>query len=85
MDCCNLSSTGLQDIDANDIIADNITVLCVTSKLIMFSGLSSITWYNLLSLSPILYQPSFKRNNIPYYNEVHYNMEYCFSCSMKNT
>ena len=27
MDCCNLSSTGLQDIDANDIIADNITIL----------------------------------------------------------
>ncbi len=26
MDCCNLSSTGLQDIDENDIIADNITV-----------------------------------------------------------
>ena len=27
MDCCNLSSTGLQDIDVNDIIADNITIL----------------------------------------------------------
>ncbi len=27
MDFCSLSSTGLQDIDANDIIADNITVL----------------------------------------------------------
>ncbi len=29
MDCCGLSSTGfkLQDIDANDIIADNITIL----------------------------------------------------------
>jgi len=27
MDCCNLSSTGLQDIDENDIIADNITIL----------------------------------------------------------
>ena len=27
MDCCSLSSTGLQDIDANDIIADNITIL----------------------------------------------------------
>ena len=27
MDCCNLSSTGLQDVDANDIIADNITIL----------------------------------------------------------
>jgi hypothetical protein len=26
MDCCGLSSTGLQDIDANDIIADNITI-----------------------------------------------------------
>ena len=26
MDCCNLSSTGLQDIDANDIIANNITI-----------------------------------------------------------
>jgi hypothetical protein len=27
MDCCGLSSTGLQGIDANDIIADNITIL----------------------------------------------------------
>ena len=27
MDCYNLSSTGLQDIDANDVIADNITIL----------------------------------------------------------
>ncbi len=27
MDCCGLSSTGLQDIDANDIIADNKTIL----------------------------------------------------------
>jgi hypothetical protein len=27
MDCCSFSSTGLQDIDANDIIADNITIL----------------------------------------------------------
>ena len=27
MDCNNLSSTGLQDIDANDIIADKITIL----------------------------------------------------------
>jgi hypothetical protein len=27
VDCCALSSTGLQDIDANDIIADNITIL----------------------------------------------------------
>ncbi len=27
MDCCSLSSTGLQDIDANNIIADNITIL----------------------------------------------------------
>ena len=27
MDCCNLSSSELQDIDANDIIADNITIL----------------------------------------------------------
>jgi hypothetical protein len=27
MDCCSLSSTGLQDIDANDIIADNIAIL----------------------------------------------------------
>ncbi len=27
MDCCGLSSTGLQDIDANDIIADNVTIL----------------------------------------------------------
>jgi hypothetical protein len=28
MDCCYLSSTGLQDIlDANDIIAENITIL----------------------------------------------------------
>ncbi len=27
MDCCSLSSTGLQDIDANDIIAENITIL----------------------------------------------------------
>ena len=27
MDCCSLSSTGLQDINANDIIADNITLL----------------------------------------------------------
>ena len=27
MDCCGLSSTGLQDIDANNIMADNISVL----------------------------------------------------------
>ncbi len=27
MDCCGLSSTGLLDIDANDIIADNRTIL----------------------------------------------------------
>ncbi len=27
MDCCGLSSSGLQDIDANDIIADNMTIL----------------------------------------------------------
>ena len=27
MDCYNLSSTGLQDIDANDVIADNTTIL----------------------------------------------------------
>ncbi len=27
MDCCSLFSTGLQDIDLNDIIADNITIL----------------------------------------------------------
>jgi hypothetical protein len=27
MDCCSLSSTGLQDIDANNIIADNINIL----------------------------------------------------------
>ncbi len=30
MDCCSLSSTGLQDIDVNDIIADNITILSKT-------------------------------------------------------
>ena len=27
MDCCSLTSTGLQDIDSNNIISDNITVL----------------------------------------------------------
>ena len=27
MDSCSLTSTGLQDIEANDIIADNITIL----------------------------------------------------------
>ncbi len=27
MNCCGLSSTGLQDIDSNDVIADNITLL----------------------------------------------------------
>jgi hypothetical protein len=27
MDCCSLSSPGLQDVDAYDIIADNITIL----------------------------------------------------------
>ncbi len=27
MDGCSLSSTDLKDIDANDIIADNITIL----------------------------------------------------------
>ncbi len=27
MECCSLSSTGLKDIDANDKIADNITIL----------------------------------------------------------
>ena len=26
MDCCGLSSTGLNDIDANNITADNITI-----------------------------------------------------------
>ena len=26
MDCCGLSSTGLQDIDANNITSDNITI-----------------------------------------------------------
>ncbi len=26
MDCCRLSSTGLQDIDANNIRSDNISV-----------------------------------------------------------
>ncbi len=27
MDCCWLSSTGLQDIDANDVISDSRTIL----------------------------------------------------------
>ncbi len=27
IDCCDLSPTGLQDIDAHDIIADNRTIL----------------------------------------------------------
>jgi hypothetical protein len=26
MDCCGLSSTGLNDIDANNIASDNITI-----------------------------------------------------------
>ena len=26
MDCCGLSSTGLNDIDANNITSDNITI-----------------------------------------------------------
>ncbi len=33
MDCCGLSSTGLNDIDANNITADNITI---SSSLIVF-------------------------------------------------
>ena len=27
MDCCGLSSTGLQNIDANEFTADNATVI----------------------------------------------------------
>jgi hypothetical protein len=45
MDCCNLSSTGLQDIDANDILADNITIL---SRLYV-SGITNL--YNSLNVS----------------------------------
>ncbi len=26
MDCCGLSSTGLKNVDANDITSDNITI-----------------------------------------------------------
>ena len=27
MDCCGLSSTGLKNVDPNEVISDNITVL----------------------------------------------------------
>ncbi len=38
MDCCSLSLTGLQDIDANDLIADNITILSMKA----FSGTTNL-------------------------------------------
>ena len=44
MDCCGLSSTGLQDIDANNIMADNISVLTslTVSGTNILSSLSTI-------------------------------------------
>ncbi len=51
MDCCNLSSTGLQDIDAHDIIADNITIfsnLNVSGKTI-FNNALNVQGLNILN------------------------------------
>ena len=39
MNCCGLSSTGLQDIDANNIKADNITIY----SFLNVSGFSNLT------------------------------------------
>jgi hypothetical protein len=47
MDCCSLSSTGLKDIDVNDIIADNITILHTLNV----SGSTSL--YNSLNVQGI--------------------------------
>ncbi len=41
MDNCSLSSTGLQDIDANEIEADNITIL-----LSIIHNIQKLGWYN---------------------------------------
>jgi hypothetical protein len=38
MNCCGLSSTGLQDIDANNITSDNIII----NSLLNVSGLSNL-------------------------------------------
>ncbi len=42
MDCCSLSSTGLNDIDANNITSDNISVIS-SLKVSRTNVLSSIT------------------------------------------
>ncbi len=44
MDCCSLSSTGLPDIDANNIIADKITIL---SNLLETFPYKYGGWYNI--------------------------------------
>ena len=49
MDCCGLSSTGLKNIDANEITSDNITIF---SKLNVsgFSNLNELLVNNKTSL-----------------------------------
>ena len=36
MECCGLSSTGLNDIDANNITSDNISVISFSSVINSF-------------------------------------------------
>ncbi len=38
MDCCGLSSTGLDDIDLNDMTSDNVTIF---SKLIYWWSITN--------------------------------------------
>ena len=45
MDCCGLSSTGLKNVDANDITADNITIISFLSS----NRLWAYTCENLIS------------------------------------
>ncbi len=42
MDCCGLSSTGLQDIDANIITSDNLTIYSYLN-VSGFSNLNELT------------------------------------------
>jgi hypothetical protein len=52
MNCCGLSSTGLQDIDANNITADNITMYSFLN-VSGFSNLNKLTVNGNVSLSSL--------------------------------